>query len=306
MGTPLVTGTSVREGDLPKGWDQQSEGRCWLWRDGPNPAGDSRMELTAQRGGLEGLGGWRPRPLCIAHGLPGVRHAAHEGGGLGGAGPHRLCPTLAEEPCHGGLVGEAEAALVLRRGQVRPGNAVPVPIPIPVPSHPGQLTRKWASCREIWMKASGLVRHFLISPFPKSENWKQQKSTSSASALARRYELSMVAQHCGEVQPWWMGLTAPNPGPPPPPPSPGAGGHQRLSPSPEHSQGHRCTDAVGHWGGWGAESPPQCCGVQGDPESLPAGPGWGVRPTSWEMSHWSRWGGASRVLGSPRQCPPSV
>lgn len=67
------------------------------------------------------------------------------------------------------------------------------------------------------MKASGLVRHFLISPFPKSENWKQQKSTSSASALARRYELSMVAQHCGEVQPWWMGLTAPNPGPPPPP-----------------------------------------------------------------------------------------
>lgn len=52
------------------------------------------------------------------------------------------------------------------------------------------------------MKASGLVRHFLISPFPKSENWKQQKSTSSASALATRYELSMVAWHCGDTRPW--------------------------------------------------------------------------------------------------------
>lgn len=52
------------------------------------------------------------------------------------------------------------------------------------------------------MKASGLVRHFLISPFPKSENWKQQKSTSSASALATRYELSMAAWHCGDTRPW--------------------------------------------------------------------------------------------------------
>lgn len=55
----------------------------------------------------------------------------------------------------------------------------------PAPAAPGGgPTRKWASCRAICTKASGLVRHFLMTPLPKGRNWKQYNSTSSASALA--------------------------------------------------------------------------------------------------------------------------
>lgn len=64
----------------------------------------------------------------------------------------------------------------------------------------GAPTRKWASCRAICTKASGLVRHFLMRPLPNGKNWKQYSSTSSASAVATRQELSMTAWHCQDME----------------------------------------------------------------------------------------------------------
>ncbi|KAJ8388622.1 hypothetical protein AAFF_G00131870 [Aldrovandia affinis] len=56
-------------------------------------------------------------------------------------------------------------------------------------------------CRAIWMKASGLLLHFLIRPFPNSSNRQPWKSTSSAISVARVYEVSMTLWHCGNRTP---------------------------------------------------------------------------------------------------------
>lgn len=57
------------------------------------------------------------------------------------------------------------------------------------------LTLNCASCSASWIKASGLVLHFLISPFPNSVNRQPWKSTSSAICLANKYEVSMASWH---------------------------------------------------------------------------------------------------------------
>lgn len=102
QGPPAVTGAA--SGDLP-------EGQGPLLETGMSPRGEDipKGQGFGSRHGARGV--WRRG----AHALPGVPHAPHEGGRLGGAGAHGLRPALAEEPRHGGLVGEAEAALVLRR-----------------------------------------------------------------------------------------------------------------------------------------------------------------------------------------------
>lgn len=130
---------------------------------------------TEGRGASEGRG---------THAAVGVAHAEHEGRGLAGAGAHRLRPALAEEPRHGGLVGETEVAPVLGEEDKGLGTSTASPSPPLGTPFPAPPTRKCASCRAIWMKLSGLVRPFLMRPLPKAEKQKQQKSTSSASAWA--------------------------------------------------------------------------------------------------------------------------
>lgn len=102
QGPPVEMGAASR--DLP-------EGQGPLLETGMSPRGEDipKGQGFGSRHGARGA--WRRG----AHALPGVPHAPHEGGRLGGAGAHGLRPALAEEPRHGGLVGEAEAALVLRR-----------------------------------------------------------------------------------------------------------------------------------------------------------------------------------------------
>lgn len=46
------------------------------------------------------------------------------------------------------------------------------------------------------MKASGLVRHFLIKPLPKVSNGKECRSTSFAKKLALLRDVSMTSWHC--------------------------------------------------------------------------------------------------------------
>lgn len=60
------------------------------------------------------------------------------------------------------------------------------------------LTRKCASWRASWMKASGLVRHFLMWPLPKSLKVKTWKSTSLAKAWAKIKDCKITSWHCQE------------------------------------------------------------------------------------------------------------
>lgn len=76
-------------------------------------------------------------------------------------------------------------------------------------------------------------------------------------------------------------------------------GTPRVSPAP--------TGPGRHWVAPGGTGWP--AGRAGSSAGTPQGAGPGrlrAAPTSWGMSHCRRWGGASRVSGSPTQCPPSV
>lgn len=117
------TGTSPRDRDLHRGQGPPAEMGASSWA-GDLPKGQGPLlemgNVTKGWGPPRGTGTWarhgaRGVGRRGAHALPGVPHAPHEGSRLGGAGAHRLRPALAEQPRHGGLVGEAEAALVLRR-----------------------------------------------------------------------------------------------------------------------------------------------------------------------------------------------
>lgn len=196
----------------------ESTPSSWGWVGGavcPSPRGS----LGLPRPPMKGSGGLQLGPEGETHAALGVAHAAHEGRGLLGAGTHGLRPALPEEPRHGGLVGEAEVAPVLQGGgedrrRVRRARNLRHHRGFPgaplgswaacsssLRARRPLLTRKCASCRAIWMKLSGLVRHFLISPLPKALKQKQQKSTSSASAWASPYDASMAWMHCGERHP---------------------------------------------------------------------------------------------------------
>lgn len=136
--------------------------------------------------------------VCSTHCWVRILHGSDEGHGLRGAGPNRLGPTISEHTGHRGLIGQAEDTLVLestwieniwRHGIEEEFNCVGWR------EEDGSRTLNWASCRASWMKASGLVLHFLMSPLPNSVKRQPWKSTSSAMLLAILYELSMASWH---------------------------------------------------------------------------------------------------------------
>lgn len=109
--------------------------------------------------------------VCSAYRWSCVLHGSHKSHRFRGAGPYRLRPSISEHTGHRRLIRQTEHSLILLREMDWCDWMILLYVQLTAMcKNVNNPTLNCASCRASWMKASGLVLHFLIKPLPNSLN----------------------------------------------------------------------------------------------------------------------------------------